>query len=357
MNLAAETLTTGQLNRALLARQHLLERATAPITRVIEDVGGLQTQYAPAGYIALWSRIANFERSSLTRAIEAREAIHGTLMRVTIHTVSALDYWPMAIAVRRSRREWLNRVTSRQRDGLDLSAAADAVREILRDGSVKGRDITRRVVERGFPAQAAGWSSAWVDTVRVPPSGTWERRADDLYALAEQWLPPAEIHPDGLPTEEDGIRLLLKRYLDGFGPARPADFADWAGIPMNRGLPIIATTDLRRFRDEAGRELIDLPEAPLPAADTRAPVRFLPPFDPTLLVNCRRTQILPEEYRPRIFNTQTPWSTGAFLVDGHVAGTWRHEAGNVRTEAFVALPDDAQREVEAEAAALAQFHN
>ena len=115
--------------------------------------------------------------------------------------------------------------------------------------------------------------------------------------------------------------------------------------------------DPSRRTTERRRELIGLLEAPLPAADTPAPVRFLPPFDPTLLVNCGRTQILPDEYRPRIFNTRTPWSTGTFVVEGHVAGTWRHEAGNVSTEAFMALPKDAQREVEAEAAALAQFHN
>lgn len=214
----------------------------------------------------------------------------------------------MAIAIRRSRREWLDRVTRQQRGDIDLSAVAETVRDILGDGPLKAREITRQVVERGFPAQAAGWYGVWVDIARVPPSGTWERRANDLYGLADQWLPPAETNPEGLPTEEEGIRFLLQRYPAGFGPVRSADFADWAGIPMSRALPIAATVDLRRFRDEAGRELIDLPAAPLPAADTPAPVRFLPPFDPTLLVNCRRTQILPEEYRPRIFNTQTPWS-------------------------------------------------
>jgi hypothetical protein len=350
------TLTERQLNRALLARQHLLERSDGPLTTVIEDVGGLQTQYAPSAYIGLWTRMREFERASLTRAMEAREAIHGTLMRVTIHTVSARDYWPMAIGIRRSRQEWVERVTRSVRPPPDFPAAAQALREDLKDGPLKASEITKRFAARGLPPQAVGWGSLWVDVVRIPPSGTWERRSNDLYELADRWLPPEMVDQRGLPTEEEGLRLLLERYLGGFGPAKPSDFANWANVPLSRAKQAIEGADLRRYVDEQGRELVDVPGAPLPDPDTPAPVRFLPTFDPTLLVNCRRTQILPERHRPTIFNVRTPQSVGTVLVDGQVAATWRYHAGAVTTEALEPLTRATQREIEAEADALTRFH-
>ena len=136
----------------------------------------------------------------------------------------------------------------------------------------------------------------------------------------------------GIPDELDGVRLLLRRYLAGFGPARLNDFANWAGIPLPLAKSASNSFDLRRFRDEQGRVLVDLPDAPLPADDVPAPVRFLPVWDPTLLVHCRRALILPEEHRPRIFNTRTPHSINCFLVDGQVAGSWRYNSGRVITE-------------------------
>ena len=351
-----ETLSERRLNRALLARQHLLEPSTKSLEDVIEDIGGLQTQYAPSGYYSLFTRMANFERAHLTRAMEARRVIHGTLMRVTIHSVTARDYWPMAIAVRDARRQWLSRITARTHDETRLQAAITAVRELLGNGPMKLSQLRKELADRGFDPIPPGALGVWLDVVRVPPSGTWERRANDIYALADQYLPPDEVHPDGAPTEEEGLRLLLRRYLGGFGPAKPIDFASWAGVPAARLKPIIDTTELTRFRDEQGRLLVDLPGAPIPDERTPAPVRFLPQFDPILLVNCRRTQILPEAYRSLVFNTQTPWSTGTFSVDGRVAGTWRHELGAVVTETFAPLTRQLAQEVEAEAVRLERFH-
>jgi len=180
-----ETLNKRRLNRALLARQHLLERSDRPMLDVIEDIGGLQTQYAPTGYVSLWTRMSSFERDSLTRAMDDRQVIHGTLMRVTIHSVTARDYWPMAIGTRASRREWMTRIIRGFAAELDMAAVTGLVREALANGPLKARELTRRVVEAGYPERAAGWAGMWVDLVRIPPSGTWERRANDLYELAE----------------------------------------------------------------------------------------------------------------------------------------------------------------------------
>ena len=174
-----------------------------------------------------------------------------------------------------------------------------------------------------------------------------------LYGLAEDWVgPPAA-------TEEHGIELLIRRYLSGFGPASIKDLASWSGLSpaspasLGSGLDRIS---LRRFRDPEGGELVDLPRAPPPDASTPAPVRFLPTWDATLIVHARRTQILPERFRPRIFSTKTPHSAPAFLVDGQVAGTWRVERGAIRVTAFERLPRETRRELDEEAERLLAFH-
>jgi hypothetical protein len=190
----------------------------------------------------------------------------------------------------------------------------------------------------------------WLDLVRVPPSGTWERRRADIYAAAEDWLGPPDVSP------EDGMELLVRRYLAGFGPATRNEIADWAGLPVGALAPALDRLRLRRFRAEDGAELLDLPRAPLPDPETPAPVRFLPTWDATLLVHARRTGILPEEHRPRVFSTKTPQSVPTFLVDGEVAGTWRHDRGRVRLEPFGRLDRATRAELDEEAERLAAFH-
>lgn len=344
-------LSQPQLNRALLARQHLLDRATRPIERVLEDVGGLQTQYAPAGYIGLWSRMAGFERPMLTAALEERRVIQATLMRATIHMVSAEDYWPIEIAVRSPRREWWLRVARSQIEEIDVDALTAAIGEELAAGPARQKDLVDRLKARGFPIT---YSSIYLlaDVVRVPPSGTWERRRADLYGLAEEWLPPP--HPP--PTEAEAALHLVRRYLAGFGPAKVAEIGDFAGLPITTVRAALGELTPRRFRDEAGGELVDLPHAPLPDSDTPAPPRFLPVWDATLLVHARRTQILPEEFRARVFNTKTPHSVNTFLLDGQVAGAWRYDKGRLSLEPFRTLTRTERAALEDEAHRLEAFH-
>jgi hypothetical protein len=162
--------------------------------------------------------------------------------------------------------------------------------------------------------------------------------------------------PGALERRTAGLDHLVRRYLAGFGPASSRDVADWAGLPVKDVARALERLTLRRFRGEAGAELLDLPRAPLPPPDTPAPVRFLPTWDATLLVHARRTGILAEEYRPLVFNTKTPHSVPTFLVDGAVAGTWRFEDGEVRLEPFGRLDRSTQRELREEADRLAAFH-
>jgi winged helix DNA-binding protein len=340
---AERTLTQRELNRALLARQLLLERARLTIPQALERMGGLQAQYAPAMYIGLWTRIEGFERDALTRALERRSVIQATLMRATIHLVSKRDYWPFAAAIRDPRRRWWERVhPNRPRD---MPAAAKRLRRFLAEGPRR-----RKEIEEFLGRERALGVGAYIDLVRVPPSGTWEQRRADLYATAEDWIGPENS------GAEEGLTLLVRRYLAAFGPAPKVDIADWAGIPVAQIDATLERLKLRRFRDERGKELLDLLRAPLPDPDTPAPPRFLPVWDATLLVHARRTGILPEEVRPLVFNVKTPHSVNTFLVDGHVAGTWRYDGGKVKLEPLAPLPRNARRELEDEAKRLAAFH-
>ena len=343
------TLTARHLNRALLARQMLLERSPLPITEVIEQMGGIQMQYAPAGYIGLWSRMLEFARPMLTEALEERRAVQATLMRATIHTVSAADYWPMLTGIRRINREWYSRADP-EIGAADMQAVATAVRSALADGPLRMAELTKRIEVRGFPPRAANWAGLWVDMVRVPPSGTWERRRADLYGLADQWVPRVEV------SEDDGIELLIRRYLGAFGPAPLKDVAGWMGLKVGQMKHVAERMDLRPLRDEAGRRLLDLPEGLLPDPGTPAPVRFIAVWDAMLLVHARRTEVLPEEHRTRIFNTKAPHSFNTFLVDGQVAGTWRIEDGEVQLTPFRTFRATERRELDEEAHRLAAFH-
>jgi hypothetical protein len=340
---AERTLAQRELNRALLARQLLLERVRLPIPRALERIGGLQAQYAPAMYIGLWTRLDGFERDALTRALERRSVIQATLMRATIHLVSRRDYWPFAVGIREPRRRWWERVhPDRPRD---MASAAKRLRRFLAD-----RPRRRKEIEEFLGRERAFGVGAYLDLVRVPPSGTWEQRRADLYATAEDWVGPEDVEV------EEARELVVRRYLAAFGPAPKTDIADWAGIPVGELAASLERLELRRFRDDAGKQLLDLPRAPLPATDVPAPPRFLPVWDATLLVHARRTQILPEEYRPLVFNVKTPNSVNTFLVDGQVAGTWRHEGGRVKLEPFEGVPRKWRRALDDEAGRLAEFH-
>ena len=343
-------LSPRRLNRALLARQLLLERATCSIPEALEAVAGLQTQYAPAGYIGLWSRLEGFRRPALTAALEDRSVIQATVMRATIHMVSAADYWPFAVVTRPHRERWYLRAAGNSLAGIDLDGAAERLRSELADGPVRQEELVRRLEAAGIPKRTWNGLAQLVHLVRVPPSGTWEQRRANLYALADDWLGPASVDVDEATVH------LVRRYLAGFGPASRADVASWTGLPAAALKPALAAIELRRFRDETGTELLDLPDPPLPEEDTPAPVRFLPVWDANLLVHARRTHILPERYRPQIFNTKTPHSFQTFLVDGAVAGTWRYEAGRVTLDPLEALTAKTRRAVDDEAERLAAWH-
>jgi hypothetical protein len=344
-------LSPRHLNRATLARQLLLKRSSLGLTPAVERVAGLQTQSAPSGYIGLWARLREFRRPALSRALEQRHIVQGTLMRVTIHMVSARDYRLFAAGLRNGRRTWWLRTHGQAAQGLDMEAVAERLRAHLKGGPRRAPELKELLEAEGFPSVAWSGAGLWLDMVRVPPCGTWDRRRADLYGLAEDWLGAGPV------TEAEGLAHLVRRYLGGFGPAPLKDVASWVGLPVTAIRPVVERLVLRRFRSEDGAELFDLPRAPLPDADVPAPVRLLAVWDPTLLASMRRTRILPDEYRSLVFNARTPQSVATFLVDGLVAGSWRYQDGKVVVEPFAPLPRVARRELEDEAARLAGFHD
>ena len=344
-DVSERTLTQRELNRALLARQLLLERRPTPIPRAVEQMGTVQTQYAPSAYVALWTRLASFDRESLTRALERRAVVQGTMMRNTIHVASPRDYWPLVRAIRPERMAWSRRI--QKTEPRELERAARRLRAYLSGRPRSQAEIVEKLGEEVWRPGIA----IWLDLVRVPPSGTWERRRADLFGLAEEW-----VGPEPELDHEPAVRHLVRSYLGAFGPAPRIAIADWAGMRVGTLKHALDRMRMRRFRDEQGRELLDLPRAPLPDAETPAPPRFLPVWDATLLVHARRTGILPEEYRPRIFNTRTPHSFNTFLVNGEVAGAWRYASGRVALEPFRRIPRSARKELDEEAERLAAFH-
>jgi hypothetical protein len=273
----------------------------------------------------------------------------GTLLRATIHLVSARDYWAFALGTRSARQTWWLRANRARFTADDAARAAARLRDRLRSGPI-GRVELQELVGGAEMGNGVG---QWLELVRVPPSGTWDRRRADVFAAAEDWLGsgPVDLEPDDL------LEQLVRRYLRGFGPATRTEIASWAGTPVGDIKRVLDRLPLRRFRAEDGSELVDLPRLPLPDPDTPAPVRFLPVWDATLLAHARRTGIVREEHRPLLFNTKTPHSVNTFLVDGVVAGTWHFDAGVVRYEPFGRLSKATRREVDDEAERLAAFHS
>lgn len=341
-----EVLTQRHLNRALLARQLLLERGRMSIPKALERIGGMQAQYAPSMYVGLWTRLEEFEREQLDRALERRSVVQGTLMRITIHLVSARDWWPFATALREARRQWV--VKARRQDPDEVAAGAARLRELMDGGPLP----TARIREL-LGARLAANAPLWLDMVRVPPSGTWARRRADLYALAEDWLREQPEEDAAAATDH-----LVRACLRGFGPMRAADIVSVSGLRAPDVQDSLARIELRRFRDEQDKELVDVPRAPLPDPKTPAPPRLLPMWDSMLLLaNIRRTGIFPERHRPALGNSAYPQGTALFLVDGVAAGAWRFDNGRVELEPWEKIDRAAMRELREEADRLAQLHS
>lgn len=348
-------LTVRELNRALLARQLLLQRVRLPLARAIDRVGGLQAQWPPSPYIALWSRLEGFRRDDLMRAIERRSVVKTTLMRGTLHHVSARDYLAYAGLFRAARLAELAPRVERAGLDADFERLTEELLGHLSEGPRPRPELLRLLGQPKLvtsdPRPWVTWHvlSARAGLVHGPQSSVWRKNTGrGTFTPATSWL--GGEGASGL----DAAVHLVRRYLGAFGPATRADLARWTGLPLAMIAPAFESVRLRRLRDERGRELLDLPRAPLPAADMLAPPRLLPMWDSALLAHDDRSRILPERYRKTVILPNGDVRQ-TFLVDGFVAGTWELEDGHVRLDPFERLGRTAELELRGEADRLATF--
>jgi hypothetical protein len=330
---AIEVLSDRHLGRATLARQLLLEPADLDVVDAVERIGGLQAQEPASPFIGLWARLAGFDAAELDRAIAERRLVKGTLMRSTVHLVSAADYhamWPSIAPMLENQRRQDRRVPP---PGPTFAKIRRSVKRFAAEprSLPEIRDHVGEI--DGLPADEIVW---WLrrrhPLIHGPSDGPWSFGRRPLLVDADAWLDPREwLAPNA------SIEHVVRRYLGAFGPASPADIARWSGLAVRlirTGIDAVDRVgDLRRFRSAGGRELLDLVGAPLPDEDVPAPPRLLPMWDSTVLAYDDRTRIVSDRDRARII-ARNGDTLPTFLVDGMVAGRWwaRVDGGRTRIE-------------------------
>jgi hypothetical protein len=317
------------LNRALLARQGLLDRLEAPLADAVEAIGALQAQQWTALPVALWSRARGFATADLHGALERGELVVGTLLRNTLHLVSAREHPAYAAVVAAGGADdW-------RRTGAEPTAEVEDLRvrllayagEAPRSGEEVAAFIEDWLTSHPGAIDAAevehqrkyGWRAfvRWSAFVRAPADGRWGTRAPAAVRTAPR-----------APAGDDALDTVVRRHLRAFGPAGADDVAGWIGWGTPPVRAALERLDLARLEDDDGRPLYDLRDAPRPDPDTPAPPRLLAAFDSALLAYApkRRTRILPDAHRDAVYERANLRIRPTFLVDGRVAGTWAIEA-------------------------------
>jgi hypothetical protein len=325
----------------------------------MERVGGLQAQEPASPSIALWSRLVDFEASALDRALQRRRAVKATLMRGTLHLVSAADYLYLQPALAPTLQGFRFQDRFRNADVADIEAVAESALTfagVPRTNAEIHAHLGSLALANGLKGEDVWWRvRRHAPFVHVPADAPWSFGRRPTYVAGRSWL-----RGRAFADPASSMERLIRRYLGAFGPAAPSDIATWSGLPVYRiRAAVAATPDLLEFRDHAGRTLLDLPDAPRPSPDVPAPPRFLAMWDSVLLAYRDRTRILSDAHRPLVI-ARNGDVLPTFLVDGAVAGLWWVEPDGGRTrialEPFGRLARVARRALEAEAARLAAFY-
>jgi hypothetical protein len=337
------------LNRALLARQLLLRRHQLPVADAIEHLVGMQAQEPQAPYLGLWSRLESFAPEELSDLIASRGAIRGGLMRSTIHLVTARDWTrlrPLMSPV--LARSFNGTAFSRAIAEVDLDELLARARDLLAAKPRTRAELGPILAERWpevDPTSLAYAVSYLEPIVQVPPRGLWRTSGQARWTTAAGWL-------NQQVGEEASADALITRYLSAFGPATVQDIHAWSGLSGLRPTVERLRDRLRAFDDERGRELLDVPQGPLPDPDTPVPVRFLAPFDNAILSHADRTRIVSPADRRTLSHDRL---MRTFLVDGFVAGTWQIDGATIHVRPFRRLRAAEERAVADEAERLLGF--
>ncbi|HET6949771.1 MAG TPA: winged helix DNA-binding domain-containing protein [Acidimicrobiales bacterium] len=340
------------LNRALLGRQHLLRRAAMPAVEMIEHLVGLQAQAPLAPYVGLWSRLGGFDADELAGLATSRQVVRASLMRNTVHLVSAPDCLAIRPLVQPVVSQGFAGHFGRAMGGVDVEAVVAAGRELLEQES-RTRAQLRELLGARWPdtdADALAYAvSHLVPAAHVTPRGVWGRTGPAALTTIESWL--------GRPLEpRPSIDELVRRYLRAFGPATVMDVQAWCGLTRLR--EVVERVGLRAYVDAAGHDLYDVADGPLPDPETPAPVRFLPEYDNVLLSHADRTRVIPDG-RPVPLPPGNGASAGTVLVDGVFAATWRvrrqRRSAALTVEPFAGLSTAAHAELVDEGGRLLSF--
>jgi Winged helix DNA-binding domain len=347
-------LTLRDLNRATLARQLLLEREKLSAVEAVERLAGMQAQEAKHPFAGLWSRAAGFGRDDLKAALKEREVVRATLMRATLHLMSAADYAVFRSPLQPALTAAMTGALRGREQGLDLEKLLPVARKLVKQ---EPRDFNelRGLLAEEFPKvneRALGYAvRTHLPLVMVPTDDRWAFPSVARFTLAETWL-DTKLSSDGAPEE------LVRRYLAAFGPASAADFQTWSGLKGMKSVFAGLRDELEVVEDEKGRELLDLPQAPRPGSDVAAPPRFLPQFDNLVLAHADRTRLLADEYRGAVA-TKNLRIRATFLWDGSVAGTWKvgrkRKTATLLLSPFQALPKRAAKALAEEGEKLLRF--
>jgi hypothetical protein len=313
-------LTSRALNRALLERQLLLHRAELPALAAIERLAGMQSQAPNPPYIGLWSRLADFRHEELSRLILDRSTVRMSMMRSTIHLMSARD----ALAFRPLLQPVMDRALKgaygKRLEGLDLADIVAAGRSLVEATPLTLGELgatLRELWPDRDPAALANAVRNLAPLVQVPPRGIWGESGPSAHTTAEAWL--------GLPLDAAVPEALVRRYLAAFGPASVKDMQVWSGLTGLRAVFSGMREELVTYVDENGVELFDLPgNDPLPDPETTAPVRFLSEFDNFILSYSDYSRIVSPAHR-KLVCTDNGLIRAALLIDGFVRGLWRIE--------------------------------
>jgi hypothetical protein len=342
------------LGRATLARQLLLAREKTTAVDAVERLCGMQAQEARPPFAGLWSRLEEFRREHLHAPLHRRDLVRATLMRATLHLMSARDYAAFRAALQPALSQAMSGALRGRDQGLDLDRLVPVARELLEERPRNFNEL-RGLLQERFPKvnhRALGYAVRMqLPLVMIPTDARWAFPSVADFTPADAWL--EEPLPSAAAPEP-----LVRRYLAAFGPATAADFQTWSGLKGAKGALDGMRDGLQVFRDEHGRELLDLPEAPRPDPDVPAPVRFLPEFDNLVLAYSDRTRLLADEHRPAVV-TKNLRVRATFLWDGRICGTWdverKKSRATLHVRPFAKLPKRAASELPEEGESLLRF--
>jgi hypothetical protein len=312
---APRPLTLRELNRWTLRRQLLLERQPLDAVTAIARLAAMQAQHSPGPYIGLWSRLAGFQRSELEAALLEDRVLKASLMRGTLHLVTAGDYPAYRAAIPSGFTVYRDTVRRLEAEGVDVGELRERLRRRVAEGPVTRAEL-RDLGASLLPDHPLPWAAFAV----IAASGLLvNHREDGLFGRFQGTsyrLWPASTH-DTLAA----ARQVAAAYLRAFGPATRADLAQWSGEPAAWFQEALDSLELVELRADDGRRLLDLPDAERADPEVPAPVRFLGKWDNLLLGHARRERVLPDEYR-RVVIRKNGDLLPTFLVDGFVAGHW-----------------------------------